>query len=336
MNKLKEHKNYKILIGLLLGILISATGVYAATTYAAQSVFYNNGNSTLSSSDVQGAIDELADKYKKLSGCPSGYVCLQQESTLALGDYVKMTPSKSSYSLTSSKYDASVVLGSSNNINPQELNLWRVINLNDDGTVEMISEYVSSEKVFFNSATGYQVYIEVLNLLAQQYENSSYTVGSRSFGYNGQTEFISDISKIGVSGFSCSTGESCVPEESLGGGDTLFKKDYELTKNALGTISAKENGGSVSVPYWMASRHYFDGSDGTPSAYEIRYIEADSDDTDYNDDLNVTEACYMCQNGTCENKVTSGYSIRPIVVLKSGLKYSGLGTKESPMEISAS
>ena len=62
MNKLKEHQNYKILIGLLLGILISATGVYAATIGASKDVYYNNTTSKLSSTNVQDALDEVYTK----------------------------------------------------------------------------------------------------------------------------------------------------------------------------------------------------------------------------------------------------------------------------------
>ncbi len=64
MKKVRKifKNNYKILIGLILGVIISVGGVYAATTIAGSSVTYSNSSSGLSSRTVQGAIDELYTK----------------------------------------------------------------------------------------------------------------------------------------------------------------------------------------------------------------------------------------------------------------------------------
>ena len=322
---LKRRKNYKWIIGIMIGIILSLTGVYAATQYTSKNVYYNNEKSSLSSDDVQGAIDELAEKAKALAGssCPSGYACIQKKTTLALGDYVSMTPTKSSYTTDKSKTGYS----STQTINPQELNLWRVIKINDDGTVEMISEHVSSTEVYFSGQTGYQNFVGYLNVLASQYENSTYTIGSRHFGYNGQTEYITDTSKFtNPNPWTCDTGESgCNTIESQGGGDTLYQKDYDLINNVLGTRSATKPNGS-STYYWMASRHYrYDSSD--IYYWSGRYVDS-SDSVSYS---------YCCLDGystACLNENHRHRSLRPIVVLKSGLKYEGLGTEDYPMKIS--
>ena len=324
MRILKKHKNYKILIGLVVGILLSVTGVYAATQYASKNVYYNNGNSTLSSADVQGAIDELSDKYKKIYGdgtsCPSGYVCLQKKNTLALGDYVKMTPTKSSYTTDTSKTGYT----STQTINPRELNLWRVIKLNDDGTVEMISEHVSSTAIYFKGQTGYQNFVGYLNVLASQYENSTYTKSSRYFGYNGQTEYITDTSKFKKPApWTSSTGSSTV--ESQGGGDTLYTTDYNLINTVLGTRVAAKPGGS-SASYWIASR-YYSYSSSTRYYWRVRSVIASG----------VASSYYLYYYSSSSFSANSNSnSLRPIVVLKSGLKYSGVGTEDYPMEISTS
>ena len=311
MKILKKHKNYKILIGLVGGILLSVTGVYAATQYASKNVYYNNGNSTLSSADVQGAIDELSDKYKKI----------YEDGTLALGDYVKMTPTKSSYTTDTSKTGYT----STQTINPQELNLWRVIKLNDDGTVEMISEHVSSVAVYFRGQTGYQNLVGYLNVLASQYENSTYTKGSRYFGYNGQTEYITDTSKFtNPAPWTSSTGSSTV--ESQGGGDTLYTTDYNLINTVLGTREATKPGGS-SASYWIASRNY-EYSSSTSYDWNGRYMN-DIFDLSYSNSL-----YYYYSSGFSSS--SPSHSLRPIVVLKSGLQYEGVGTEDYPMEISIS
>ena len=323
-NSRKIKNTIRFLIGITLGIIVSAIGVYAATQYAASDVYYDNSNSSLMNIDVQGAVDELADKYKSVmpTKCPNGYLCLDKKTSLALGDYVRMTPTKSSYTTDTSKtgYD------STQTINPQELNLWRVISINNDGTVDVVSEYVSSTEVSFRGKTGYLNLVGYLNVLAKQYENSTYTKGSRAFGYNGQTEYITDTSKFTESApWPCSTGESCNPVESQGGGDELYTKDYNLVKSVLGTAGASKPDGTPYY-YWMATRCYR-YSTATSYHWGGWVVYKTGGISDY--------GLY----GVISSSITSrSYlsSLRPILTLKSGLKYSGVGTESYPMEIQGS
>ncbi len=328
-NSRKIKNTIRFLIGITLGIIVSAIGVYAATQYAASDVYYDNSNSSLMNIDVQGAVDELADKYKSISKsstgtCPNGYICLDKKTSLALGDYVKMTPTKSSYTTDKSKtgYD------STQTINPQELNLWRVISLNDDGTVDVVSAHVSSVEVYFQGLTGYLNLVGYLTELAKQYENSTYTKGSRHFGYNGQTEYITDTSKFtNPAPWTCSTRESCNPVESQGGGDELYTKDYNLVKNVLGTTVASKPDGT-NYAYWMASRYYYYSS--TSRYYWNGQIVGESGDV-FDDFL-----YFFSSSGFDSNDGDYGGSLRPVLTLKSGLKYSGVGTEDYPMEIQGS
>ena len=324
-NSRKIKNTIRFLIGITLGIIVSAIGVYAATKYDASDVYYDNSNSSLMNIDVQGAVDELADKYKSVmpTKCPNGYTCLDKKTSLALGDYVKMTPTKSSYTTDTSKtgYD------STQTINPQELNLWRVISINNDGTVDVISEHVSSTAIYFKGKAGYINLVGYLNELAKQYANSTYTKGTRYFGYNGQTEYIADDSKLTYPApWECSTGESCNPVESEGGGDTGYTKDYDLVKKVLGTVTSTKNDGS-DVAYWVATRwYYYDFSEWYWFQGMVVLAKGASGDT--------TRSLY----GDYDTMTvySSSASIRPILTLKSGLKYSGVGTESYPMEIQGS
>ena len=60
MKKLKEivKNNYKLIIGLIIGIVLSGTGVYAATVINAINVGYSNTTSGLTSTNMQDALDE--------------------------------------------------------------------------------------------------------------------------------------------------------------------------------------------------------------------------------------------------------------------------------------
>lgn len=77
--------NIKFILGIILGIVLSGTTVYAATIlFNADAVGFDNSGTTLNSANVQDALDELytkADsdyffikKYKTLSGTPANYI----------------------------------------------------------------------------------------------------------------------------------------------------------------------------------------------------------------------------------------------------------------------
>ena len=252
----------------------------------------------------------------------SGTVTVKSVNGLDLGDYVKMTPTKSSYTTDTSMTGYT----ETQTINPQELNLWRVINLNSDGTVDLISEHVSTNGVYFEGKIGYFNLIGYLNVLASQYENSTYTKGSRYFGYNGQTEYITDTSKFtNPAPWTCSTGGSCNPVESQGGGDTLYQKDYDLVNNAIGTLKATKVDGSLSN-YWVASR-YYNYYDVTDYGLEGRIISPWGELDYYH--------VYLYRSSSFSEDLNYN-ALRPIVTLKSGLKYSGVGTEEDPYTLSVS
>ena len=87
MNKIKGfvNKNYKIVIGIIIGITISVgIGVSAVAT---KDVVYDNSKSGLTSTNLQGAIDELNTKVttkieEAKKECPDGYKCIKQNTNI--------------------------------------------------------------------------------------------------------------------------------------------------------------------------------------------------------------------------------------------------------------
>ena len=281
LKKIKEIiRNRRIIFitGLVLGIIVSASGVYAANTIYSKNVTYDNSNSGLSATNVQDALDET---YNRCFPPPKP------------GDYVSLKPTDKS---------------------GQELNLWRIISINEDNTIDIISEYVSSTELTISgyidyetniSTYDYENYVFILNDFVTRYENEKYTIDSRAFGYNGQTESILEFDYKNNNGnFS----------ESEGGGDTLYEKDYNLVMDALGTLKATKPDGS-SNSYFVASRSF-------DSCFGIRSVS-------YNN-WKITVTDLACDWNPWEGTYPVNYSVRPILTLKANLKYIGKGTKDSP------
>ena len=88
MNRIKKllHRNIKMIIVLLLFIAIGAGVTYSATTYLYNSnvIGYNNSNSGLASTDVQGALDELYNTCVNSTNCPEGHICYESINALNL------------------------------------------------------------------------------------------------------------------------------------------------------------------------------------------------------------------------------------------------------------
>ncbi len=206
------------------------------------------------------------------------------------------------------------------------MDLWRVIKIYPAGSVELISEYVSSEEVYFNGKFGFRNFTKCLNELASQYETDGITSGSRSFGYNGQTEFIADTSKMTTYPWGCSTNEECenAPVESLGGGDSLYLLDVDLVTNVLGTIDATQKGSSILRGYWNSSRAFYIDTYGS---LEMGW-SGSSTGENYGGNL------LYGYNEDWISKRSSGYHFRPIVTFNPNVEITGgTGTQENPYQI---
>lgn len=299
-----KNKAIKILTLIIISLFVLTIGVKAATTIAASLVTYNG-------TTVQAALDELIAIAIQ---CPDDALC----SKVKLGDYVSMTPTQTTYTIPT----ALTGYSSDQTINPSELNLWRVIAINSDGTIDMVSEYVSSTNVYFSGQEGYLNFVGTLNTIANQYGNSKYTIRTRHMGYNGQTATITDTSKFTTTA-SLTSSTSNNDNETVGGGDVMYEKDIELVKVALGTVVAKKPS-NVATNYWLASRA-FEYTSADIYSWRGRNV--------YDSGSVSTIALYSYSNDW--DSRTYWRAVRPIVTLKSDITAtSGNGSSGSPWILS--
>ena len=274
MKKLLK-KNIKLLIGIIVGLLITGTTVYAATIlYQGNQVGFDNTNAGLTKNNqpvdnVQDALDAI---YTKVPPC-----------NLKLGDYFSLTPDVESFTVTkaSTGYSSDQTIKIAGSSASDGLRLWRVIDIHKDGSFDAVSEYVSDDIVYFEGATGYQYFVSTLQMIAGQYAKSGYTISTRMMGYNGQTPVIQTYSDSTTCtndatckttttyAFDSSTNDApqssstLLPTSGTGqeylkgvGGDTLYLKDYLLVKNVYGNVIAQKVGTTTNTSYWLASRRF--------------------------------------------------------------------------------
>ena len=262
-----------------------------------------------------------------------------------IGDYVIMTPTQTSYTISPeltgmSEYTGtgsrqSTIKTAGQTINPSLMKYWRVIDKKNDGTIELISEYVQGDEsenvIFFYGATGYQKLVGTLNTITAQYYNDTYTVSNhvapyfREIGYNGQTSNLLSIPTIENSGTTTTTAladNDAVGVEYSGGygGDTKYIKDLTLVRTAYKAkdssltdatslreriLSTSGNATSSYSSYWLASRQYIYSSESSYTWYS-RIIGT---------------AGGLINNRLLSNKYPYDASgrIRPIITLKSGI-----------------
>ena len=232
---------------------------------------------------------------------------------IQVGDYVSYTPILTSFEISNDLTGMSNYSGDGEEENAIKASgkqtistmynfIWRAIRKNSDGSIDLVSDHTSRDKIYFYGSIGYKNYVGALNQIAKGFETEGITSGSRYLGYNGQTEFITNL------------GNGTVVPESEGGSDLLYETDVNLVQAALGTIKAPVGGGGQPINYFIASR-YASGSRGN-HYYHVRYIDASGTE----DQIELTTSD--------EWRVSNfGAYVRPIVTLRPGIQAkSGDGT----------
>ncbi len=341
MKKLWLKRHIKFIIGLIIGIAVPGL-VYAATIlYASEEVSYDNSATGMSSTDVQAALNEL---YLLCKGDDPSKGGRSQSSIrkLGVGDYFMLEPDTDKYKIEKD------VTGYTEDqeIEPNELTLWRVIKVNDDRTIDAVSEYVSSDKVYFKGTIGYANFVGGLQTIAEQYKVKEYTSSVRIFGFNDQTLSLKNTSSFDGTNPSelfeasdLTEGEGVESGEGENG-DTLYLKDYLLISDLYqkdknediyckSGLCAYEVNTKTKTEYWLASRGRDISNDPKIAYYTGRSI---------NEEGNLKHNSYLrgynISDEVWEDHVSLS-ALRPIITLYSTIKIDkGDGTKEKPFTLS--
>ena len=304
----------------------------------------------------------INDTVNQYTGEQNGDSMTTDRSFLKVGDYIDYSPdSAGNYmGLGTSESEKS---GSASNPAegiPQDTTLkWRVMNINDDGSVELVSATPISSSVYFQGSIGYNNGVLLLNdLCKSQYSNSTLGVTARSID-------LEDIEKK----FN-STGINARNTYNNGnktyGQTQTYTNNYSYTPdiyNHVGKTAAEESKDYYSTPttathsqkgtlevqqtyYYFSNTpsSYFDDSTfyelifGTGTAYWLasRYAYCISTQADFglryvrNADL-YGYYLFVSNIGVPDG----GHRVRPVVSLGSNIKIStDGGTADAPRTIS--
>jgi len=153
-----------ILVGVSIQVVINSNLIGTAQDAAdrTETAYAEEGN--MSKVKINGQEYNTIEKYLELSG-------------VAVGDYVNYTPAGTAYT---TKYTDSVQQKYSGYTSNQEVYLqntkWRILNINADGSIDLISEkevYIgntsgNTTKLHLKGATGYNNGVEILNDVCDQ------------------------------------------------------------------------------------------------------------------------------------------------------------------------
>ena len=309
--KLKKILKSKIFIFIITALLFSAVGVSAATYFESGAVTYDNTESGLTSTNVQGAIDELYVKAKQVSGGSDDKVeDMGGTTTSGNGIYRDL--------YESGRY---IYKGANpNNYITFNGESWRIISLEKDGTMKIMRVASIGNRAYDSSSNDWATSD------LKTYLNGTYYNGLSSAA---KSQIVEHDFAAGAGYLNNSTNESSDLT------DQVNAENEQLVKQKVGLATATEYLRSNSNTNFCRTidinNQYYSTCKSTTwmfnsaswwtmsaSTYGMLYA------------FIVSSGGYL--NGYGSNVYTS-YGVRPAVYLSSSVKLSGSGTSSNPYKI---
>ena len=310
----------KYLIGFIFGVVCAeAVIVYAQTYFPSNDVIYDNTKSGLSSTNVQGAIDELYGVcFPPKTG---GDAILDKEPIVDTGDGLyedEYEKGKHTYKGSDPNNYVYFNCTDINNQNSSTCEIWRIISINADKTIKIMRDESigniqwdsnnsldwkkpASLNTYLNS-TYYNDYL-VSSAHIQIIEDATYSIGGVVWR---NTNIQSQIDSENRTKWSGKVALATLSEYLRAGSNTNCKtfldvwNDYEICKNSNWMVKSN-------ITWWTLS------SASLPSDGVFR----------------------VGSNGSIGSNVYVSYGVRPVVNLSSGIKITeGNGSQNNPYKLS--
>ena len=313
--KVKKILKNRLFIFIITALLFSVVGVSAATYFESGAVTYDNTESGLTSTNVQGAIDELYVKAKQVSGGSDDKV-EDMGGTVSSGDglyadsyesgryfykgknpnnYITFNGEKAGWRIISLEPDGTIKIMRTANINTSNNLAWDTSNSNNWARPATLNTYLNGTYYNgLNSAAKSQIVSHTWKVGPVLYDNGCLTDNVNSEGdirWKGKvglvavSEYLRSSSNVGM----CRT-------------FALNADNYSTCANSNWMVNSSYN-------YWWTLSSY--AGDSSRVFGVISYGGVGS-----------------------SNAGNSDGAVRPVVYLSSSVKLSGSGTSSNPYTIS--
>lgn len=318
--KVKNIFKNRIFIFVLGGLLFSSISVYAVTYFPSNQVTYDNGESGLESTDVQGAIDELYNT------CSSSILKTSEDlkkNTVTTGDGLY----KDEYE------DGRYIFKGANPNNYITFNDvksgWRIISIELDNTIKIVKD-TSSGTIEWNSScqdswsnSTIQVYLagtfykSLTTTAKNQIERHSWSIGTVTWNNNNlSTQISNENSKTWNGKVGLLTASEYLRANS--------------NKDQCQTMSlARKNAATCKNTNWLTS-----GSSWTALGFWGITPATGIPGNNYDDAVLLEINGSVGAGDVCSYGSYNGLrQIRPVVYLSSSAVLNGKGTKTDPYTI---
>ena len=231
-----------ILAGVAINLTIGQNGIFTRAQNATAKYEEASLNERLEMDKVAEDIDKLTGNYKP------------NREGLKVGQYVEYVPdtyvnsedSSSNYTLTT---DISGYTSEQQIAQLKDLR-WRIMSINEDGTVELVSDntYDSGTRIYLRGATGYNNGVYILNDIAEkQYSNKNLNAVARSMTIEDIEKKMNEKGISESDGYTNSSGIQYGHPKTYTGGYSYYPKLYaEENGSGINTEEVKEDGIGVS------------------------------------------------------------------------------------------
>ena len=306
--KLKKILKSKIFIFLLGGILLSTVSVYAVTYFPSIDVTYDNKESGLKSTNVQGAIDELYVKAKEISNGSEGKV-EDMGGTVTSGDGLYADLYEEGRYIYKGKNPNNYITFNDENAG------WRIISIEPDGTMKIMKIANIGNHTYSSSFNDWK------NADLNTYLNGTYYNGLNS---TAKSQIVSHNFSVGAGYVDSNDGNTSDLT------DQVNAENEQLWNGKVGLVTATEYLRSNSNTNNCRTIALFDQNNGVCQNTTWMFNKSDwwtmSAST-----YQTTRAFYVQSTGKItDNYVSFGFAIRPAVYISSSIKLSGSGTSSDP------
>lgn len=225
-NKLLKNEKGSITLFVLLAILFFLIVIF--------SLFITSSNkNTIQSSEIDKIKEEYQESVDNIDQIYSDTVSKNITNYLKIGDYVNYTPDTNTVGYTTDKLSESIT-GSTKNSSTikQDTLKWRVLNIDENGEIDLISEKPTNQTVSFGDARGYNNGVYVINDICKSlYSNSNLGIIARSLNLK---DLEDNMNKEGITAIRSYSKYGKI--ETYGSESNYYPKLY-----------AKENGSGINT-----------------------------------------------------------------------------------------